>query len=452
MTVSTAHVEDESLTKLREAYLKQLVERYEARSKTFRTLLYGFVGFGALFLLLVLLPFVGLHRQRDAVNVQIDAAARRAADLKGALDAYGKASAGFTELREAIDGGPDRLRASLRNLADPTSQSNVGQLNAAPIQQQAPNAPASIAQQRPVLSECDSRGDNDARMNCRVAEQVRSQFTDYASLLESSVIAPIEKLPAAVSTELNATRLRQGLDSIRMAFEARLAATPRFWEFYGGKVDFFGELRRDLDGYWTRFGFDEHKAALEASQRQLDSTWTALQTRKSSLENQEKGLVARLAQIESPLGKLPIGLVEGVQIFPLLMAIGFVWCCAVLIELAGMRRALDDGYRERGPEQAALTNRHLALVAPLWIERRDSSTLDAASRAVLFTPIAIFALSCGLVVYYWVRWSGAEGASRQDGWLYGSLYLIATGVLFIATRRLLVLLGQVRAQQPRGTL
>lgn len=458
--ISTPQPEDPALAKLREEYLRQLVERYEARSKTFRTLLYGFVGFGSVFLLLVLMPFVGLHRQREAVNGQLDTVTRRAADLAVALDAYGKATAGFAALRSAIDGGADELRESLPTLAaPPVSQLPTGESNAAfapnlqqsPVQQQAPIQPQRPPQQSPLFSACDPRGEPDARMNCRVAEQVRNQFADYAGLLETSVIGPIEKLPAGFTARPDPARLRRGLDSIQTAFEARLQATPRFWEQFGGKLDFFGQLKRDLDGYWTKYGFQEQKDALQAAQQSLDSATAALTARKISLESQEKGLVARLAQIESPLGKLPIGLVEGVQIFPLLMAIGFVWCCAVLIELVGMRRALKEGYRQRGPEQAALTDRHLSLVAPLWIARRDSPALDAGTRALLFTPIAIFGLSCALVMYYWLKWSDADGLSGQDRWLYGTLYLLAAIGLFLAAQRVLDLVRQVRTESGTGS-
>src|SRR5688500_2343198 len=144
--MSTPQVEDQSLAKLREEYLTRLVERYEARSKTFRSLLYGFVGFGSVFLLLVLIPFVGLHRQREALNGQLDTVARQAGELAVALEAYGKATAGFAALRAAIDGGADELRASLPRLAAQRSRSPVGEANAqfaatqqSPEQQQSPN-------------------------------------------------------------------------------------------------------------------------------------------------------------------------------------------------------------------------------------------------------------------------------------------------------------------------
>lgn len=448
-------MDDQALARLREEYLKQLAERYEARSKTFRTLLFGFVGFGSVFLLLVLMPFVGLHRQRDAVNQELDTVAEQAGDLAIGLDAYETATAGFTTLRSAIDRGADELRESLPRLAaPPRSEANAAfapNLQQSPVQQQVPNQQARPQQQSVVVSGCDSRAEPDARMNCRVAEQVRSQFAEYKGVLETSVIGPIEKLPAGLAAKPDPARLRSGLDSIQAALEARLEAAPRFWEQYGGKLDFFGELRRELDGYWTKYGFQEQKDALQAAKLRLDSATAALNTRKTSLENQEKSLVARLTQIESPLGKLPIGLVEGVQIFPLLMAIGFVWCCAVLIELVGMRRALKDGYRERGPEQAALTDRHLSLVAPLWIARRDSPALDAGARALLFAPVAIFALSCALVLYYWLKWSDADGLSNQDRWLYGILYLAATAGLVLATRRAFDLVRQVRLASEAGS-
>jgi hypothetical protein len=441
-------IEDPGLNKLREEYLKQLLERYEARSKTFRTLLFGFVGFGFVFLLLVLMPFVGLRRQHRALNSQLVDANRRADSVAAALAVYGTATRGFTELRRAIDNGAFELRDAIPRLTrslELMAEPNIGlaqQVAQQMVQQQITQQQVSqqATQQQTGSGQCEVAPDRSARMNCLVSQQVRAQFDRYAQVLEASVIGPIETLTGKNGGP-QATVLRRGLDSIRSGFEARLAATPRFWEQFGGKVDFFGELSRDLDGYWTRFGFQAQSDSLRVAQQRLDTTSAALKTRMTQLEGQEEGLAARLATIESPLGKLPIGLVEGVQIFPLLMAIGFVWICAVLAELAGMRSALQSGYRERDPNQAALTDRHLALIAPLWIADGDSSMRSGAERALLMAPIVLFGLSCVLVVYHWVGLTDAGSLSNQDRWLYGSLYLAAAAGLAIAFRRVLQLIG-----------
>jgi hypothetical protein len=439
------HIADPNLEKLRDEYLKQLLERYEARSKTFRTLLFGFVGFGFVFLLLVLFPFVGLRRQHYQVNQQMAAATDRAAALTAATQLFATATQGFTTLRNAIDSGAYELRDALPGLSE---TEHLGQPNASMEQQmvQRQMRQRPLQQQQAGIDRCAAEVEETARMNCRVGEQVRRQFDRYAQVLDSSVIAPMEALSPDIARP-RADALRSGLDSIRAAFEARLAATPRFWERFGGKLDFFGELNRDVEGYWTQYGFEAQKDSLSVAKQRLDSASAALTVRNARLEKLEDGLAARLATIESPLGKLPIGLVEGVQIFPLLMAIGFAWCCAVLAELVSMRNALQTGYRERDPEQAVLTDRHLTLIAPLWVGDGDLNTSNRAASILLFSPVAIFLLGCTLVVYQWVRWSDADGVSSQDHWLYGSLYLLAAVGLVIALRRVWPLLPQVRTDR-----
>lgn len=452
--------EDPGLNRLREEYLRDLLERYEARSKTFRTLLFGFVGFGFVFLLLVLVPFVGLRRQHDALNAQLEHGNRRADSLLAALEVYGTAAQGFTELRAAIDQGPYELRDALPSLTRSLEQLGEPNLDRTQVppqlgQQQTPRQmqqqTAQQTTQTTSSGQCQAAPDRSARMNCLVSEQVRDQFDRYAQLLESSVIGPMETLPQGIAGP-QAARLRQGLDSIKWGFEGRLAERPDFWEQFGGKMDFFSELKDDLDGYWIQFGFQAQSDSLRAAQQQLDTASAQLRARMARLEGEEEGLAARLATIESPLGKLPIGLVEGVQIFPLLMAIGFVWICAVLAELVALRSVLQSGYRERDPDQAALTNRHLTIVAPLWIADGDSPTRDAAEHALLFAPIGIFALGCILVIYHWIGRTDEGGLTSQDRWLYGSLYLLAAAGLLVTYQHARKIIQQGRAVSKQDAL
>jgi hypothetical protein len=436
--METPPKDDSELEKLREEYLKQLLDRYEARSKTFRSLLFGFLGFGSVFLLLIVIPFSGLRRQQQLVSARLEALAPRAGELATAVEAYGRATEGFRELQSAIAGGPDKLKVALPTLFSPSrADSSPGTTNAATTQW------TQQSLQRQSQDECASISDEEERRNCRVAKYVRQQFEGYATVLDTSVIKPIEELPAGVETRHAPDKLRRGLNQIQAAFEARLKQTPRFWELYSGKVDFYAELRHDLDRYWKEFGLQAQLDALVATKRTVDSEAADLKARKISLESQQQVLAVRLAQLESPIGKLPIGLTEGVQVFPLLMAVGLGWCWLVLGNLVQMRRALRDGYSQRARDQAVLTDRHLSLIAPLSI---GSAAQDTAARVALFALIAIYVVGCGLVAYLWFRTSNADDASAQVRWLYGTLYIVAAVGLVVALRRMLDLFKKMRPE------
>lgn len=457
MQPSVPHPPDPELERLREDYLKQLLDRHETRSKGFRKLLFSFVGFGMLFLLLVQFPFIRLHRERHQVSDRLNDLGRRSGELDLSLAGYQKAADGFETLRKAIDGGAYELRDALRFLADAPSPgfsenapNAMAQQMIAPqsqMQQRQGERQQQQQQQQQLGDPCGSVTDREVRMNCRVAEQVRGQFQRYDDVLENSVLGPIRALPTTAGVKPDTGMLRRGLDSIRVAFEARLSATPRFWERFGGKLDFFGELRGNVDGFWRRFGFEAQKAALETARRGVDSLKTDLEGRQELLEKQEEALAVRLAQIDSPLGKLPVGLLEAVQLFPLLMAIGFVWCSSVLLELVAIRRALYQGYRRRDPEQAALTDRQLNLIAPLWIDPGETRAQDAGAHVVLLAPIVIYLVGCVLVAYHWIGLTGSEASAGLDRWLYGTLYVIAGIGLYVAWRRVQDVARNVRSEQ-----
>lgn len=439
--MSASQNEDPGLEKLREEYLKQLMDRYEARSKTFRTLLFGLLGFGAMFLLLVLVPFSSLRRHHHKVSEQLGPLQDQAGQLALAVEAYGKAAQGFGNLRSSIDRAAGELRDALPGISRAVELSPVESNAAFPqqVQQQIP------AQGTLAPNACNAAPDREDRMNCHVAAHVRMQFERYSAVLETEVLKPIEALPAGVEGKPNAAKLRSGLEGIQTAFETRLRETPRFWERFSGKIDFYSVLREDLERFWEQSGFRAQEAALATAKKKVDSTLADLKARRTALEDQEKGLSARLADIESPFGKLPVGLIEGVQVFPLLMAIGFAWCWAVLVDLVGMRRALLSGYREAGPDQAMLMDRHLSLIAPLWIGSRNSRTQDSLALLTLFAPIAIFVLGCTVVFYLWSQDAGVGDIAVQNQWLYGALYLLSALGLAVASVKVLGLVSQVRA-------
>ena len=140
------------------------------------------------------------------------------------------------------------------------------------------------------------------------------------------------------------------------------------------------------------------------------------------------------------MGQLPVGLREAVQIFPLLMALGFGWCVFVLRQLVTLRQAIRDGYEHQAPDVAELTDRHLTLVAPLWVDRGH----PAFGQALLLAPIGIFIAACALVTYHWSLERESIEVLALDPWVYGGLYAAAGVGLYIAARRASALVRAVR--------
>jgi hypothetical protein len=128
--------------------------------------------------------------------------------------------------------------------------------------------------------------------------------------------------------------------------------------------------------------------------------------------------------MDSPFGKLPLGVLEGVHLFPILLTIGFLICTSMLSELAGLRAALEGAYRERDPDGAVLTPRNVALLAPLWVDPLGPAIQRRIRTLVLLAPMVIALVSIGLVLYNWSISRGAVEVSELERRVYGILYLI----------------------------
>lgn len=125
-----------------------------------------------------------------------------------------------------------------------------------------------------------------------------------------------------------------------------------------------------------------------------------LQIRKSILEenlqNIEKQLnetSSRLDEIQSPIGKLPIGLVESIFLFPLALSIGFLIYSFLLVGTIRLRGEIHQQYK--------MLKKNVTVVAPLWIDPikiKDSKSLlqlhwEISKLIVYFIPIVIFGIT-----------------------------------------------------------
>jgi len=411
---------------LRDDFIDRLLKQYESRSDTLSKVVNGLVLFGFLFFFLILFPFISLHHQSHRVTAELQGLPAQARALDSSLSAYRAAAEGIRALKQAIERGPFELRDAIRNgFADaegPEGRPSANQMAAQQVQQ----TPAPV--NRAGEPKCPGERETLEWMSCQVRRQVERQFTAYEDLLEDSVIAPVQRRPAAgglVTPPLaDSAELRQGLTRLQVAFQERLTKTPEFWKQFSGKVDFYALLGGEVDRFWSESRLAEHEKELDASLHQVLKRQAEYQASLKELSAREEQLAGRLEKMDSPFGKLPLGVLEGVHLFPILLTIGFLICTAMLTELAGLRAALGGAYRERDPDGVVLTPRNVALLAPLWVDPLGPAAQRRIRTLVLLAPMVIAVVSIGLVLYNWSISEGAVEVSELERRVYGTLYLI----------------------------
>jgi hypothetical protein len=401
-------------------HCQRVFERFEGRSKAFRTVFTGVVIFGALFLLFVLVPYISLLVQGQRAAL---AAVRLEEDLRrhqARAEALQRPLQGMERLRQRLERGPRELRELILALArDP---------GPAPFVQQA-RAPASPA--------CEGRSGDD-RMNCLVRDHMLRTFDGYVRSLQADVVEPLRGLPAG-SVSLDPGELQRRVDTLRQTLQTKLDANPRFWTTLQGKEGFQVEIDQEITRFWSDVGapLEDKVRSLSAEVARIRREGESSRLTRELLQKQQAELAVRLKDLDSPLGKLPIGLAEAVLVFPLVLAAGFVVALVILVEAVALRAAFHALYQAKDPSHAVITEAQVALVAPLWIDPLRSPRQRLVLAAALAVPALIFVGACVLIAHAARLPDGFAAPGQLPAAAYGVLYALAAIAMTAAGVRLM---------------
>ncbi|RMF62278.1 MAG: hypothetical protein D6743_12300 [Calditrichaeota bacterium] len=361
---------------------------------------------------------------------------------------YQKVVEGVETLRDEIYQFPEILRAflfsSLSGSPQPRPNGSPGfpgpdtgqALNVQQMVQQPLNMPQQVQQQAAPALPPDPCGGmaGEEQTNCQVHQFVLAQFDNYGATLRDNVLVPLKSLQNEASLHFDPSILEQGLQQLQSSFKRLLDENPRFWKTYSGKEGFSVRLSEQVSRFWAKYD-----SVIRNESRHLEKELGALQASKDRLEDQKKALSGqeevlstRLSQIESPLGKLPVGLVESVLFFPVLLAIGFLVSTGQFAELIRLRSAFHRLALSKDPARHILTDQQIALTAPLWLDPADHEQKKVIPFLILFAPAFIFVVACGLIFYVWSLPDALSGSGVLNRWVYGALYLVSAGFIVYA--------------------
>lgn len=408
----------------------RLFAQYEAKAKSVRTTFSWLLTFAGFFLVFVVLPFMSIQYELLTLPSQIARLERETAQRVAAVAAVTRSHNGFVQLGQDIRQGPQQMRdflirtrgnyeaviarwrsmqAGAGPMAIDSDQSapytQTGQLGAQPLPDsgQWSNAPMPSSGGDPLFAAVDIPPDcvataEDRVMSCLVADLSRDLFRGYAETLEREVLEPLDTAGLLARLKTDRDSLRQGLSLLQQRLEERLQAKPEFWHSVDEKSGFFDAVGRDMEELWGNYDrtIETLNQTLAAEAASLQAAQGELDGRRNEMAKLRDEFRARLKEIETPFGRLPVGLNEALLGFPVLLAVGFLVCVVQMTDARRLRAAFAEVYRRSDPEGTVLGDKEVAMVAPLWPspERRGATLL-------MLVPFLVFLLAVGVVIYSW---------------------------------------------------
>jgi hypothetical protein len=416
--------------KVREEHLKQIFQLYQDKTKGFQKS-FNILCFLALaFLFIILIPYISIKAKRAEIYVRLQDLSAEIAQLEPRSKLINSAIGGYNEVHKKLQNGPQDLRQFIISLEQ------QAQSTESPIQQ-------STQQTIRRLGPCESLAGKE-RLNCLVTKEVERLFAELQKSISQNFLGPLETLDAKMAASINLDALEAGLDALQVTFKNKLASAPNFWETFSGKGEFFLELNGEVDRFWLESG-----SVIEKQYKKLEEDLTNLQKDKMAFEQQQTKLQAeetqiaeRLSKIEFPLGKLPIGLIESVAVFPLLIAIGFAISVSGLVETLRLRKAFQILYQQKDPGRTILTDEQISLITPLWIDPLSPVQNRIVRFAVLSIPFVVFFVAAAVILYSWTIPDPVTTANMFNDWMYGGLYILSLGVFVYSYWQLIIQLRQ----------
>ncbi len=438
---------EESLDKLREEHARRLLSRYEHEAGKFNKLFSGFIAFGLIFFFFALLPYTSIQMEKHAVRNDLEQMRTAGRARTAGLARGNKLLDGLQRLRQAIDQGPARLRNFLLTLA---GEGAAGEGSEWP-RGESGEFSGRVEQSRGAsgFGEPCANPDRDAYLNCLVNRETRGYLEEYRRILQQDILPYSEALNPVLPGLSDAQVMEKAFSEFADKLRQHLEENPDFWKTHAGKGRLF-RLDPAVQTLWTEQ--EKHLSAwVERVSRELEQ----LQRNTARLEQVEKALAAheqqltdRVKQLESPLGKLPMGMTEAILVFPLVVMTGFLLYTNAFCASVRPRREYIKLYRAKDSGGALLDNYQLSLVIPLWLDPLAPGGPAASRKLLFFLPIPLYLLSCGLIAHLWQFPEAFQASGYLNRWFYGGLYLAGLLLLLHNARRVGQLLEEPEPASP----
>ena len=381
--------------------IKQILSRFESRSKNFENSFKILLLFSILFLFIIQIPYLSIQVKKENINNEIKSVLSHVASDSIDAQYFKNVQSGINNLQRAIKRSPEELREFV-----------MREINSSQNQNFTPN------QQQQAI-ESVSNKDN---LNKLVENELEKHFQDYKKILINEIIQPLDSLG-----EKDLTKFISDLDTLQNIFYSNYNENPDFWHTYAGKEDFFFAFDRNVNSYFSQFieklekGKNDVTERLKRENHSKDSLINVVEKQKDI----EQQITARMEQIEFPFGKIPIGLSESIAVFPLLITVGFLFLLSLLRETIKLRKNLHSLYLQKDPERQVFTDTQISLIAPLLIDPLLPVKSQRIKVILITLPLIIFITAVCIAIYTWTLPGAVIITASDTWWIYTILYLLS---------------------------
>lgn len=162
-----------------------------------------------------------------------------------------------------------------------------------------------------------------------------------------------------------------------------------------------GFLTHDLHAYEERLdtlyrvvrrSVLEREIEIERKESNLDSTAERLGVLEKQLNR-----IASFDRLSTPIGDLPVGLGQIVLLFPVIVALGFIVIANGYARTAGLQRAFVRLCHKRDQTGEVMDDLHISVIAPLWLEPRESLGARAVRWVIILAPLMLVLANLTLI-------------------------------------------------------
>jgi len=392
---------------------------YGAQLRVFHRALYGLLIVGLTVFALIVVPFLGLSIRvdelqdreedlavrQDAADAARDEAKRAGEQLRPYLDEIDN----FSQLREweenegMIDTARARqeavsgLRDSYRNDPDPAMRDwALG------------NRPVPPEESRLWRSPRHAGIDNACEFRLSGAEEgitdyVACRMCDVFSEQSRSMRNLISRLPDEIVDAADAgSETPEGLARRACGWliggethwhkgEPRPAEAYALREFFTWDIKAYEDATRNY-----RRALSDRNAEIEARISDLSAKVEEAKEISAGVTEQLDH-IAKFDQLATPIGNVPVTLLQIVLLFPPALAAGFLIVANSFGRLASLRQALFRLFARRDAAAEVADRTHIQVIAPLWLDRQDGVMALGMKWVVLLLPLVLMLASFYLV-------------------------------------------------------
>ncbi|NIO04392.1 MAG: hypothetical protein GTN74_07175 [Proteobacteria bacterium] len=401
-------------------HLKRVYERYKSNVKIFDATHIGNIVLAVIFLFAVLLPYLFIQIDDHQTSQELEKASVEIHQKEARVEAYRKAIAGLQKVFQAVLDTPKPLQGLIQSLEEQATEAK---------------APSSKQNDR-TPDPCGSPKDIDRWMECRIQAFIQGRFSQYRRVLREEVAAPLERLNLKELNDWKA-HVNAGIERVRDDFQKEISENPRFWRTFDKESPIYQKMVEAANRFWADHQFEAVGQKMKEEAALLRTAIHGIQSKQEQIKKRNDQLNDRLKNFKTRFGKIGFEVSQAVLILPMILGVVFLVASSNLCDSIRLRKSFQKLSQRNDPAKTVITDREVALSAPLWIDPLDPSQKRNSRFVILMIPAGVFVVALVTIFYCWTIPNAFPKFTPSDYWMYTALLLVSAGLFIFGFLRVL---------------